>query len=181
MKADASNIILRVLQWILFAVGTLSLVIGTWVVQVTSEQEARKRSHNALAQSGTLEPVDAVVTEKKIDKRTVSTGTGIKQTKHTKIEAYRVLLRVDDFTPISRAVNPKVYDAVQEGDVYDTYLIDGKYFVPRLDAQTYDYVKWVIFAIFSIPMVGAITLFIVRMTTALRARSQETQRNPIVS
>jgi hypothetical protein len=174
MSTEPSSIILRVLQWILFAAGTLSLAIGIWVVQVTSKQEAAKRSNNALAQSGTIEPVDAIVTGKKVDTRTRSSGMGRNRTE-TSTREYKVLLRVDDFKPISRTVNPKVYDVVQEGDVYDAYLIDGEYFVPRLDAQTYDYVKWLIFAIFSIPMVGAITLFIVRMTMAFRTRSGETQ------
>ena len=179
MQVDASSIILRVVQWILFIVGVLSLVIGMAVVHTTSKQEARKQSQNALVQSGEIEPVDAVMTGKRIDERTSRTrvGTSTRRTTST-TKDYRIVLQIGDSESLGRTVNRSDYRSIQEGEIYDAYPIDGRYFIPRFDSKTHGYVKWIIFSLSTIPMLGAIALLITRMTMAFRARSQETQRNP---
>lgn len=168
MKTDASSFILRVINWVLFAVGVLGLVVGVVVVHLTSMQEDRKKTQHALVQSGGIEPLNAVVTGKRIEKTSSSSGTGSNRISSTS-ETYRITLKIDGSETVGRRVSQSDYDAIQKGDVYDAYLLDGQYFVPRVDAQTHDYVKWIIFFVCTVPMLGAIGLFLLRLTIALRA------------
>ena len=170
MKTDTSSVILRFINWVLFVVGVLGLVLGVFVVHLTSMQEDRKRTQHAMVQTGEIEPVSAVVTGKRIEKTSSSSGAGSHRTSSTS-ERYRITLKIDGSEAVGRRVSRSDYDAIQKGDVYDAYLLDGQYFVPRVDAQTHDYVKWIIFFVCTVPMLGAIGLFLSRLTIALRAGS----------
>ncbi len=173
---------MRVVNWVLFFVGVLGLIIGAVVVHTTKMQEDQKGNHAALVQTGAMESVDAVVTEKRIREKTrtssVKSGANRGGTRSsTTTTEYRILLQISDSESLGRTVNRSDYEAIQKGEIYNAYLIEGKYFIPRLDTQTHGYVKWMIFSICTIPMLGAIALFILRMAIAFRTRSQQAQPN----
>lgn len=172
MSRNGTNF-LRVLPWALLFIGFPALLFGIAAVFIGTHVESGVEAKNALVQSGEIDPVDAVVTRKKVSKKRETSGGTTTTTKK-----YGIALKVDEAKSIGRTVNRTDYDAVQEGDVYDAYPIDGGYFIPRFDSQTQTTVKWIILVVSSLPVLAAIGLLIGRK---LLPASQSIPRRPAPS
>jgi hypothetical protein len=114
--------------------------------------------------------VGAIVTEQRIDIRT--SGPIDLDDIETITKSYRIVVRIGDSKTVVLDVNRADYDSIEEGETYDAYLIDGKHFIPRFDAQTHDYVKWIIFSVCMLPLLSSIALFIVRMTMSFPRKAR---------
>lgn len=172
MPANAKSAILKVLQWVLLLVGVLSLVVGLALIHLASREEAKTASRNAMVQSGEIGPVDAVVSGKRIRESTSSKGVGRRTSRSTSRD-YEIVVSIGDVATRVYPVNGTQYQTIRIGEAVDAYPIDGGYFVPRFESDYHGQVKWLIFAMSSVPMLGAIAMLAARRMMAARERSRE--------
>ena len=107
------------------------MVFGIVAVVVGSHVDASVGAKIALVESGEIEPVDAVITKKAISKKTQTSSGGVNRpSTTTTTKEYGLVLKINESTSIGRTVNRTDYEAVQKGEVYDAYPIDGSFW-PR--------------------------------------------------